>query len=70
MEFLDVNLTKDSSLLLHASRGHFYRQTLQKQSEKQDNSSLYMSSIFLNIKVRLQYQTKILAWVYAQKPRL
>jgi hypothetical protein len=30
MEFLDINLTKDSSLFLHAFDSPFYRQILQK----------------------------------------
>jgi hypothetical protein len=30
MEFLDINLSKDSSLLLHAIRSPFYWQILQK----------------------------------------
>jgi hypothetical protein len=30
MEFLDINLTKDSSLFLHAIHGPFYLRILQK----------------------------------------
>jgi hypothetical protein len=57
MEFLDINLTKDSSLLLHAIHSPFYRRILRKpyfslvlkiltkKSAKQENSSLSMNSI-------------------------
>ncbi len=58
MEFLDINLTKDSSLLLHAiftvySTGGFYRKPYSTEvlklhtikSAKQENSSLFMNSI-------------------------
>jgi hypothetical protein len=50
MEFLDINLTKDSSLLLHAIHSPFYwrifrenhtilwfKKSLQKKSAKQEN---------------------------------
>jgi hypothetical protein len=57
MEFLDINLTKDSSLLLHAihslSTGGFLKKpetTLvltihTKKTAKQENSSLFVNSI-------------------------
>ncbi len=58
MEFLDISLTKDSSLLLYAIHSPFYYLILQKtrlylgfknpskKSVKQENSSLFMNSIF------------------------
>ncbi len=56
MEFLDINLTKDSSLLLHAiySQSLYWQilKLLTKKSTKQENSSLFMNSIFLNGKMR------------------
>jgi hypothetical protein len=57
MEFLDINLTKDSSLLLHSIHSPFYRRILKKtilfsgfknhskKSAKQENSSLFMNNI-------------------------
>jgi hypothetical protein len=54
MEFLDISLTKDSSLLLHAIHSPFYwriKKTLlcfqnpYKKSGKQENLSLFMNSI-------------------------
>jgi hypothetical protein len=58
VEFLDVNLTDDSSILLHVihspfgSIGGFYRKTCStlvlkiiNYSTKQENSSLFMNSI-------------------------
>jgi hypothetical protein len=58
MEFLDINLRKDWSLLLHDIHSPFYWRILQKttlfsgfknfanKSAKQKNSSLLMNSIF------------------------
>ncbi len=50
MEFLDVNLTKDSSLLLHAIHSPFLlysglKKKHKKKFAKQENSSLFMKSI-------------------------
>ncbi len=56
MEFVDISLTKDSSLLLHAIHSPFYWRILKKtilnsgfnnpykKSTKQENSSLLMNS--------------------------
>jgi hypothetical protein len=60
MEFLDINLTK--SLLVHAIYSPFYWRILKKtilfsglknpykKSEKQENSSLFMNSSFVEQK--------------------
>jgi hypothetical protein len=57
MEFLDIKLTKDSSLLLHAIYSPSYWRVLKKtklfsgfknpykKSTKHENSSLFMNSI-------------------------
>ncbi len=55
MEFLDISLTKDTSLLLHANHSPFYWRIkkdlfsvfkiLIKKSGKQENLSLFMNSI-------------------------
>ncbi len=57
MEFLDIILTKDSSLLLHAIHSPFYWRILKKtklysgfkntnkKSAKEENWSLFMNSI-------------------------
>ncbi len=50
MEFLDIRLTKDSSLLLYDIHSPFYGRILKKtilckKSAKQENSSLFMNSI-------------------------
>ncbi len=57
MEFLDINVTKDSSLLLHAIYSPFLRQILKntklftgfhgpfKKSAKQEKSSQFMKGI-------------------------
>ncbi len=69
MEFLDISLTTDSSLLLYAIHSPFYWQILKKnivyssfknpkKSEKQENSSLFMNSIAQNKKIRIENQTK------------
>ncbi len=62
MEFWDITVTKDSSLLLHAIPRPFYWQILKKtilypglkihtkKSAKQENSSLFMNSILLDRK--------------------
>ncbi len=66
MEFSDINLTKDSSLLLHAIHSPFYWRILKKtilffgfkntnkQSVRQENLSLSMNSILLNRKIRVE----------------
>ncbi len=54
MEFLDISLTKDLSLLLHAIHSLFFKENhffsdfknLNKKSVKQENSSLFMNNIF------------------------
>ncbi len=65
MEFLNIILTKDSSLLLHAMhaiQSPFYWRILkktklflteQKKSRKQENSSLFMNRILKNEKMRV-----------------
>jgi hypothetical protein len=70
MEFFDVNLTKDSSLFLHAIHSLFYWRiyrepnstlvfkTHTKKSAKQENSSLFMNKILKNRKTRVKSQTK------------
>ncbi len=57
MEFLDINLTKESTHLLHAIHSSFYWRIWKKtklisgfkkpykKSAKQENSSLFMNSI-------------------------
>jgi hypothetical protein len=57
MELLDITLTKDSSLLLHATQSPFYwwisrtpysslvLKIPTKKSAKQENSSLFINSI-------------------------
>jgi hypothetical protein len=69
-EFLDINLTKYSSLLLYVIHSPFYWWILKKtiffsgfknpckKSAKQANSSLFMNSILWNGKVRVENQTK------------
>jgi hypothetical protein len=66
MEFLDINLTKDLSLLLYAIYNLFYWRLLKKtvlytdfkdshkKSTKQENSSLFMNSILYNEKMRAE----------------
>jgi hypothetical protein len=57
MEFLDINLTKDSSLLSHATHSPFYGRlkitilfsgfkNFYKKSTKQENSSPFLKIIF------------------------
>ncbi len=71
MEFLDISLTKDSSLLLHAIHSPFYwrilRKTIlysgfknpyKKNPRNKKNSSLFMNSILWNGKMRVEHQTK------------
>jgi hypothetical protein len=62
LEILDINLTKESSPLLHAIHSTFYWWILKKtilfsdfinpskKSAKQENSSLFMNSIFVEQK--------------------
>ncbi len=59
MEFLDINLTKDSSLLLHAVHSLF---TDFKKTSKQENSSLFMNALCREEKMRVENQTKIRVW--------
>jgi hypothetical protein len=70
MEFLGINLTKDSSLLLHAIHSPFYWRILKKKTlfsgfknhykkyAKQENSSLFMNCILNNGKMRVENLTK------------
>jgi hypothetical protein len=85
MEFLDINLTKDSSLLLYASRSLFYWELLKKTIlysgfknqykliRKTRNSSLFMNKHFVEPKNegRKPDKTRVeKTLVLAQKPRL
>jgi hypothetical protein len=70
MEFLDISLMKDSSLLLPAIHSPFYWRILtkiklysgfnnpHKKSAWQEHSSLFMDSILCNGKMRVENQTK------------
>jgi hypothetical protein len=70
IEFLDISLKKDSSLLLRAIHSPFYWRIFKKtilfsgfknpykKSAKQENSSLFMKSILLNGKMKVENQTK------------
>jgi hypothetical protein len=74
IEFLDISLTKDSSLLLHVIQSAFYWRILKKiilfsgfkkpykKSAKQENSCLLMNSILYNGKVRVENLTNYLVW--------
>ncbi len=74
MEFLDIILTKDSSLLLHAfhslSTGGFLKKTrlysgfknTYKKSAKPKNSSLFVKSILWEEKMWVENQTKTRVW--------
>ncbi len=74
MEFLDISLTKDSSLLLHAIHSTFYWLILKKtilysgfnnpvkKSVKQENLSIFVNSILLNRNKRVENQTKARVW--------
>ncbi len=74
MEYLDINLTEDSSLLLHAIRSLIHwrifrkNRTLlwflkqNKKSLKQENSRLFMNSILWNKIKRVENQTKTQVW--------
>ncbi len=83
MEFLDINLTKDSSLLLHAINSPFYWRILKKtilfsglknackKSAKQENSSLFINSSFSRTeKLGRQKLESEKTRIYAQKPRI
>jgi hypothetical protein len=73
MDFLDTNLTKSSSLLLHAIRSPLYCtvrfqrkpysflvfKILTKKSAKQENSSLFMNIILKNEKMRVENRKKL-----------
>ncbi len=66
MEFLHINMTKNSSLLLHPIHIPFYWRILKKtilysgfintpkKSAKQENSSLFMKSILYNGIVKVE----------------
>jgi hypothetical protein len=62
MEFLDITLTKDSSLLLYTIHSLFYSSLVlkirTKNKRRQENSSLFMNSMFLNGKMMVENQTK------------
>jgi hypothetical protein len=76
MEFLDINLTKDLIILLHAVHSPFYWRIsrrsssslvliiITKESTKQGNLSLFMNSILQSGKIRLENWTKIRVWVW------
>jgi hypothetical protein len=79
LEFLDINLIKDSSLLLHAFhlRADLMKQNsslvlkiLTKKSANQENLSLFMNSIFVERKNKGRKKDKNSekTRVYAQKP--
>jgi hypothetical protein len=65
MEFLDISLTKDSSLLLHAIHWQISKKTIlffgfknpYKKIRKTKNSCLFMNSILWNRKKRVENQT-------------
>jgi hypothetical protein len=71
MEFLDINLAKDSSLLLRAIHNPFYWRIFKKiilfsglkKSANKENLSLFMKSILENEKIRVENQTKSLEFV-------
>ncbi len=70
IEFLDINITKDSSLSLHAINSPFYQRNLKKtilfsgfnnpdkKISETRKSSLFMNSIQQNGKVKVENQTK------------
>jgi hypothetical protein len=66
MEFLDIILTKNSSLLFHAIHSPFYWLILKKtilfsgfkNPYKQENSRLFIKSILKDRKIRVESQTK------------
>jgi hypothetical protein len=71
MEFLDINSTKDSSLLLHTIHNSFswwilkktihfsgFKHPYKKIRETKEKSSLFMNSILWNGKMRVDNQTK------------
>jgi hypothetical protein len=57
MEFLDISLMKDSSLLLHATHSPFYwwifKETILSYSGF-ENSSIFMNSILKKGKMRVE----------------
>jgi hypothetical protein len=68
MEFFDVNLTKDLSLLLHAIHSPFCRRIL--ETRKLESTHKYN---FAEGKMKIDNQTKLESektQVYAKKPRL
>jgi hypothetical protein len=71
MEFVDMHLTKDSSLWLRAIHSPFYWRIFLKKTillsgfknpykkiHKHENSSLFMNSILYNGKMGIENQTK------------
>jgi hypothetical protein len=68
MEFLDINLAKDSMPFTVPLTGGFQRKTIlfpgfknsYKKSAKQENLSLFMNSIVWNGKMRVENKTKTL----------
>ncbi len=85
MEFLDINLTNDLSLLIPAIHSPFCWRILEKtilipwfinplkKSVKHENSSQLMNRILWKGKIRVENQTKLESektQVYAQKPLL
>ncbi len=85
MEFLDINLTKDSSVLLHAIHSPFHWQIFRKtilfsgfkspyiKIHEKRELNLFMNFILSNGIMRVENQAKLeteKTQVYAQKPRL
>ncbi len=80
MEFMDIHLMKDSSILLHAIHSPFYWRIVKKtilffgfkntykKYAKQENANLFMKGILKNGKIQNLESKK--TRVYAQKPRL
>jgi hypothetical protein len=81
MKFLDINLTKDSSLLLHAIHSPFYWRIKKKPyfslvlkilQNNPRNLMLFMNSILKKGKMRVENHAKLQSdktRIYAQKPR-
>ncbi len=57
MKFLDINLTKDSSLLIHAIHSPFF-----KKSAKQESTSLFMTEFCRTETLRLENRAKTWVW--------
>ncbi len=53
MEFLDANLTKDSSLLLHAIHSPFYWRIFKRKPRKPNQTLLCLKKPVLRIRLRI-----------------